>query len=288
MNQTSLVAWWRGARPPTLAIGAMPVLVGTAAAGVARPWRTLGALVVALGLQAGVNYLNDYEDGVRGIDNPERLGPARMVASGLASARAVRTAGLGSISIAAAAGLLLASAAGFWLAGLGAACILAALAYSGGPRPYSSAGLGELSVFVFFGLVATCATTYVQAGHVPARAWWAACSLGALAVAALVANNLRDISTDQAAGKRTLAVRIGEKKTRTFYQAALIAGVAIPAIGVAMGALPSGALLTLAGSVLAVRCIRGAQDREPIPLLKQTAAVHAVTGMGLALGLWTG
>jgi 1,4-dihydroxy-2-naphthoate polyprenyltransferase len=287
-----LALWWRGARPRTLGASVVPVLVGTAAArtaGAVSPWRFLGALVVALGLQAGVNYLNDYEDGKRGIDTAARAGPVRLVASGLASARAVAIAGMVAIAVAGAAGFLLARVAGWWLLGVGVACVAGAVLYSGGPRPYASAGLGEASVFVFFGLVATWGSTYVQAGRVTGRAWWAAPAVGLVAVAILLVNNLRDIPTDVAAGKRTLAVRMGESRTRVLYRAAMVCGLATPVAGVLSGVLPVTALLALAAVPLALRPLRAAGNasgRELVPVLLQTAAVHLVFGLGLAVGLW--
>jgi 1,4-dihydroxy-2-naphthoate octaprenyltransferase len=281
--------WWKGARPRTLGASVVPVVVGTAAAGSATARRTLGALVVGLGLQIGVNYLNDYEDGVRGVDTRKRAGPVRLVASGLASPRSVAIAGLVAIGLAAVAGLLLAWAAGWWLLGLGGACILGAVGYSGGPRPYGAVGLGELSVFAFFGLAATAGMAYVQAGRVSAEAWWSAVAVGLLAVGILVANNLRDIPTDVAAGKRTLAVKLGEERTRAVYRVVVVGALAVPVLGVLVGALPVAALLVLVAAPLAVQPLRVVGDaRGPalVPVLLRTAAVHAAAGLGLAIGLW--
>ncbi len=281
--------WWRGARPRTLGASVVPVIVGTAAADRTSAWRTLGALVVGVGLQIGVNYLNDYEDGVRGVDTAKRAGPVRLVASGLASPKRVATAGLVAIGMAAVAGLLLAWAAGWWLLGLGGACILGAVGYSGGPRPYGAVGLGELSVFAFFGLAATAGTAYVQAGRVSAEAWWSATCVGLLAVAILVANNLRDIPTDATAGKRTLAVRLGETHTRALYRVVVVGALAVPVIGVLAGALPAATLLALAAAPLALhplRVVGSARGRALVPVLLRTAAMHAVAGLGLVIGLW--
>jgi 1,4-dihydroxy-2-naphthoate octaprenyltransferase len=289
-----LVVWWRGARPRTLGASVVPVLVGTAAAraaGAVSPWRFVGALVVALGLQVGVNYLNDYEDGKRGVDTAQRAGPVRLVASGLASPGAVAAAGLIAIAIAGVAGVLLARVAGWWLLGVGAACIAGAVLYSGGPRPYASKGLGEVSVFVFFGLAATWGSSYVQAGRVTARSWWAGPAVGLLAVAILLVNNLRDIPTDAAAGKRTLAVRMGEVRTRFMYRAAVIGGLIVAIAGVVFRALPVTALLVFAGVPLALhplRAVGSARGRDLVPVLVQTAALQLVCGLGLAVGLWTG
>ena len=185
----------------------VPVLVGVAAAGHVIAWRLIAALLVAAGLQIGVNFANDYFDGVRGVDTAERIGPPRLVASGAASPRAVLTASLLSLGLAGACGLALALATTPVLVlVVGALALVAALLYSGGPRPYAGMGLGELMVFLFFGLMATCGSAYVMVETVPAAAWWSGVVMGLLAVAVLVANNLRDIPTDEAGGKRTLAV----------------------------------------------------------------------------------
>ena len=178
-------------------------------------WRLAAALVVAAGLQIGVNLANDYFDGVRGVDTHERMGPPRLVASGAASPRAVLTAALISLGLAAVCGLALALATTpALILVVGALALVAALLYSGGPRPYAGLGLGELMVFLFFGLMATCGSAYVMVETVPAAAWWGGVVMGLLAVAVLVANNLRDIPTDEASGKRTLAVRLGDRRTQ--------------------------------------------------------------------------
>ena len=267
---SALKLWVLGARPRTLGVGVTPVVVGTAAAEHATALRTLGCLLVALGLQVGVNYANDYSDGKRGVDTAARVGPVRLTASGLKSPRAVAAAAAVSFAVAGVSGLLIARAAGWWLLGLGAIAILAAVLYSGGPKPYASAGLGELSVFIFFGLVATVGTAYVQAGDVRAQAWWAAVSMGLLAVAVLVANNLRDIPTDTAVGKRTLAVRIGDQATLA-------------------GQMPVGALLALAAIPLAagpLRTVGYARGPELVPVLLGTVLMLVQFGVFLAIGLW--
>ncbi|MEX1178731.1 MAG: 1,4-dihydroxy-2-naphthoate polyprenyltransferase [Nitriliruptor sp.] len=209
------------ARPRTLPAAVAPVLVGTAAAEAAPgdldPIRALLALVVALALQVAVNYANDYFDGVKGVDTEARVGPRRAVAAGLVSPSGMKRAIVLALLVAAFAGLGLAALVGWELLLVGAAAVLATLGYSGGSRPYASAGLGEVFVFVFFGVVATVGSQYVQDGHVGLVAVLASLAMGALATALLVVNNLRDIPTDAEVGKRTLAVRLGDAGTRTLY-----------------------------------------------------------------------
>jgi 1,4-dihydroxy-2-naphthoate polyprenyltransferase len=290
-----LGVWVRGARPRTLGAGVTPVVVGTAAAGVFVPWRFVAALLVALGLQVGVNFANDFHDGVRGVDTPDRLGPPRLTSSGLAPARTVLLAALLSILVAGVAGLALAAATTWWLVPIGALAMLALWLYSGGPRPYADLGLGEVMVFVFFGLMATAGSAFVQAENVPAAAWWAAVPVGLLAVAILVANNLRDIPTDAVAGKRTLAVRLGERRTRRFYRlcvsgafAGVVAGVVVDAIDGGSG-LPAWSLLVfgaVVGAIELMRTIGHASGRALIGVLVGTARLQIVFGVLLALGLW--
>jgi 1,4-dihydroxy-2-naphthoate polyprenyltransferase len=281
--------WWRGARPRTLGAATVPVAVGAAAAAPhLSAWRTAAAAVVALGLQVGVNYANDCCDGVRGVDTGARTGPIRLVASGLASPRAVAAAAAAAIGIAAVAGVALAVAVGPALLAVGTVAILAALLYSGGPRPYAAAGLGEAAVFVFFGPVATVGTALVEAGSIPAAAWWASLPCGLLAVDLLVVNNLRDIPTDAAAGRRTLAVRLGDRATRRLYVAVLVAAAAAVVAGVAARGLPVTALLALAALPLArspLMLVARARGRELVAALLGTARLHLVTGVLLAAGL---
>lgn len=264
--------WVEAARPRTLSAGVVPVLVGTAASPriAAAPdlrtaltsalsWpRFLLAMVVALALQVGVNYANDYFDGVRGIDTTERIGPRRVVAAGLVAPRAMRLATGICLGVAGLAGLALAALVGWELLLVGLAALLATLAYSGGPRPYGSEGLGEVAVFVFFGLVATVGSAYVQAEQVTALAVLASVPVGLLAVALLVVNNLRDVPTDAATGKHTLAVRLGITRTRRLYVAlvglslASLAPLALVA-GSAWLAAPLVAAVPLAQAVRLVR-----------------------------------
>jgi 1,4-dihydroxy-2-naphthoate octaprenyltransferase len=284
--------WVHGARPRTLGASVTPVVVGTAAAGHAELWRFVAALLVGLGMQVGVNYANDYHDGVRGIDTAQRLGPPRLTSSGMASPRAVLLAALGCIAVAGVAGLALAAATTWWLVPLGAVAMLALWLYSGGPRPYAELGLGEVMVFLFFGVMATAGTAYVQAETVSSAAWWSSASMGFLAVAILVANNLRDIPTDAAAGKRTLAVRLGDRRTRTLYQRCVVMAFAVVALGVAGGeenGLPAGALLSFGALVAAIRPLRDvrqAQGRELIRVLVATGVLQVIFGLLLAVGLW--
>jgi 1,4-dihydroxy-2-naphthoate octaprenyltransferase len=281
--------WVAGARPRTLPASAVPVVVGTAAAhagGHVIWWRAVVALVVSLALQIGTNYANDYSDGVRGTDDA-RVGPVRLVASGLRPAGAVKRAALLSFAIAGAAGLALAAAAGWWLLAVGGASIAAGWFYTGGPRPYGYAGFGELFVFVFFGLVATAGTAYVQLEHFTAVAWLAAVPVGFLAVALLVVNNLRDIPGDTVSGKRTLAVRVGAPATRRLYVACL----AVPFVmAVAISPLRVGSLVALLAAPLAIGPIRrvlgGAGGRDLIPVLGETGRAQLAYGLLLAVGLW--
>ena len=267
----------------------VPVAVGTAAAdGSIIWWRAGAALAVSLLLQLGVNYANDYSDGIKGTDD-DRVGPMRLVASGAASASAVRNAALLSFLLAAVTGLTLAVAVSWWLVVVGAAAILAAWTYTGGPRPYGYLGFGELFVFVFFGLVATAGTTFVQDESVSAIGVGAAVPVGLLAVALLITNNLRDRPKDEAAGKKTLAVRMGDRPTRVLY-AVVLAGVFLCLPYLAIVRL--GALIALVAVPLAVPPIRsvlgGAAGPALIPVLGATGRLQLVTGLLLTIGLAIG
>jgi 1,4-dihydroxy-2-naphthoate polyprenyltransferase len=282
--------WVRGARPRTLVAAVCPVLVGTAVAaaeGPLHPWRAAAALVVALALQVGVNYANDYSDGVRGVDTPARLGPTRLVASGLAAPAEVRRAAAVAFAVAAVAGSALAVAVDLRLLLVGAAAIAAAVLYTGGPRPYGYAGLGELAVLLFFGVVATCGSAYVQLGRVPAGALAASVPVGLGAVALLLANNVRDLDGDRAAGKRTLAVRLGPDRARDLF-AAVVGGIFVAAALLGLARPP--VLVTLAALPLAVRPVRLVRRRSDGPglvaALAGTARLQLAVGLLLAAGLW--
>jgi len=285
---TSAADWIAGARPRTLPAAIVPVGVGTAAAdldGAPIWWRAAAALVVSLAIQVGVNYANDYSDGVRGTDD-RRVGPMRLVGSGAASPGAVKGAALMAFGLAAAVGVGLAAAAGWWLIALGAASILAAWFYTGGPKPYGYLGLGELFVFAFFGVVATGGTTYVQDERVTTLALAASVPVGLMAVALLITNNLRDLPKDAEAGKRTLAVRMGDRPTRLLYTAVLTAVfLFLPYLAI----LRPWALLGLLGIPLAVgpvrTVLRGAAGPDLIPVLGATGRVQLVVGLLLTVGL---
>jgi 1,4-dihydroxy-2-naphthoate octaprenyltransferase len=336
---TDLKTWVAGARPRTLPAAVVPVLVGTACAagfwvdgsgnmyGPAASalaeagggpkglsvWRFAAALVVALALQIGTNYANDYSDGKRGTDDPgQRVGPPRLVGWGLAPAAHVKAAAMISFAVAALAGLALAAAVSWWLLAVGALSIAAGWLYTGGPRPYGYAGLGEVFVFVFFGIVATAGSAFVQTGHLsgyhvdPGRVlandiisrWqqlypWvtlaAAVAVGCLATALLVINNLRDIPSDTEAGKRTLAVKIGDRRTRALYVVLVVLPFVIVPVTAGLGRRPWAAAALFAvvlanQPVLAV--LQGARGRDLVAVLGQTGRLQLVFGVLLAGGLF--
>lgn len=287
--------WLQGARPRTLPAAVAPVLAGTGVAAYDDElvwWKALLALVVSLALQVAVNYANDYSDGIRGTDD-ERVGPLRLVGSGLARPGAVKRAAFLAFGVAGAAGLVLAATTAWWLVAVGLLCVVAAWYYTGGSKPYGYLGLGEVMVFVFFGLVAVVGTTYVQTEEWGDSGWTAlvaGAGVGALACAILVANNLRDIPTDTVAGKITLAVRLGDRRTRVFY-AQLVALALAALVGVAVLSTPS-ALLGLPFLALAAPATRtvlaGAAGPGLIPVLQQTGLAELVWALGCAVGLVAG
>ncbi len=281
--------WLAGARPRTLPAAVSPVLAGTGVAAyvdAAVWWKAALALVVAVALQVGVNYANDYSDGIRGTD-ADRVGPLRLVGSGVASPGSVKAAAFGAFAVAMVAGLVLAATTTWWLVLVGAVAILAAWFYTGGSTPYGYRALGEVMVFVFFGLVAVLGTTYVQIEELPASAWCAAVGVGALACAILVANNLRDIPTDRVSGKRTLAVVLGDKRTRALY--ALLVAVAVVALALLALSTSPLALLGLVFLLPAVPATRlvltGAGGRDLIPVLQRTGIAELLYALGLFAGL---
>ncbi len=280
--------WIEGARPRTLPAAIAPVLAGTGVAvheDGAVWWKAGLAMLVALALQVGVNYANDYSDGIRGTDE-DRVGPLRRVGSRVASPGAVKAAAFASFGVAAAVGLVLAATTAWWLVAVGAVCVLAAWFYTGGSRPYGYSGLGEVMVFVFFGLVAVVGTTYVQTETWSLDALYVAVAIGALASAILVANNLRDIPTDAEVGKRTLAVVLGDKRTRFFYATLLDVPVVLTVV-LAFTTTPWVLLSLVAyvtGSRAAKLVLEGAQGRDLVPVLQLTGVTELLYGAWLLAG----
>ena len=301
--------WIIGARPRTLPAAVVPVALGAACAldvprglgwwsgddvgvpadGIGPVWWRVGlALIVSLALQVGVNYANDYSDGVRGTDDV-RVGPARLVASGLASAASVKKAAFAAFGVAAIAGLAVALTTSLWLLVVGVAAIAAGWFYTGGSRPYGYMGLGEVFVFVFFGLVATVGTTYAATETITRLSIVMGAAAGALACALLVINNLRDIPTDRDVGKRTLAVRLGDHRTRWFYVCLLGLAFVLAVVAAFDRSWVLIALLSLPlAAVPSKRVLAGAVGMDLIPVLGETGRLQLVFGalatVGLALG----
>jgi len=281
--------WLEGARPRTLPAAVSPVLAGTGVAAFvdhAVWWKALLALLVALALQVGVNYANDYSDGIRGTD-ADRVGPLRLVGSGVASPQQVKTAAFTSFGVAMVLGLVLAVTSAWWLLLVGALCVVAAWFYTGGSQPYGYHALGEVMVFVFFGLVAVLGTTYVQTGTAPLAAWFAAVGVGSLACAILVANNVRDIPTDREVGKRTLAVVLGDTQSRYLY--ALLVWVALATLlGLTLatsGLALLGLLFLLPAGPATRRVLTGTTGRGLVPVLQQTGLAELLYALGIFVGL---
>jgi 1,4-dihydroxy-2-naphthoate octaprenyltransferase len=313
--------WVAGARPRTLPAAIVPVLVGSACAaslglGADRPdgwlafagegaaealstlgspskglivWRLIAAMVVALAIQVGTNYANDYSDGVRGTDSEERVGPVRLVGSGLATPSSVKKAAFASFGVAALAGLALAAAVGWWLVLVGLVCFAAGWFYTGGPRPYGYAGLGEVFVFVFFGIVATVGSSFVQIERFTWLALGASIPVGCFATAMLVVNNLRDIPSDTAAGKRTLAVKLGDQRTRYLYLTLMVIPFVVVPFVAGLGGRPLAAA-SLFAILLAQRplldVLQGAKGPDLIPVLGATGRVQLVFGVLFTAGLF--
>jgi 1,4-dihydroxy-2-naphthoate polyprenyltransferase len=288
---TTARLWYQGARPKTLGAAISPVLVGTAAGSLDGPidWPRAGAAaVVALALQVGVNFANDYSDGVRGTD-AQRRGPVRLTATGLATPRSVRNAAFVAFAVAAVVGAALSLVVNPWLLLVGIAAIGAAVTYTGGPKPYGYIGLGEVMVLVFFGFVATVGSAYVQHATLPGVAWVAAIAAGLPACGILVANNVRDVDSDRVSGKRTLAVRLGPERARGLY-VVCIAGAIVAAV--ACGAFVPTALLAVLALPLAVAPVRAMLTRHDPPglitALIGTVRFQLVLSVLLAIGLWAG
>jgi len=280
---TTREQWIAGARPKTLPAVISPVIVGTAFAGYnANALNFFLALIVGLGLQIGVNYANDYSDGIRGTDS-ERIGPMRLVGSGAATADAVKRAALISIGVAALAGTLLAARTSLALIAIGAISIVAAWTYTGGPKPYGYFALGEVSVFIFFGLVATLGTYFVHTESISLEVSLAAIAMGFLSCSILVLNNLRDIDKDKVAGKKTLAVKIGDSATRRFLQALLISPLFI-----ALLLLPNSfynliVILAIPQVIFVVKRVRaGALGSDLIELLERTGRIQIIYALAIS------
>ena len=288
--QQSIRLWIKGARPRTLPAAVAPVLVGVACASiessVEHVWfNGFLALVVSLALQVAVNFANDYSDGIRGTDI-DRVGPMRLVGSGAKKPKEVKQAAFAAFGVAAVFGLILAVATSWWLIAVGLACIAAGWFYTGGSKPYGYYGFGELFVFIFFGLVATTGTTFVVIQRITYTSFVASIAVGCLACALLVINNLRDIPGDTLAGKKTLAVRLGDKQTRQMYYSLLVvSGLAIVLLAVS---LPS-ALLGLVGLIAASsgirKVLRGAIGKDLIDVLGATGRTQILTAVALSVGL---
>ena len=280
--------WIAGSRPRTLPNSIVPVAVGTGIAigyGHGVWWKAVLALFVALMLQIGVNYSNDYSDGIRGTDE-NRVGPLRLVGSGIAAPKAVLTAAIGCFAAAAVAGLVLALTTTLWLIVVGLAAIAAAWFYTGGSHPYGYRALGEISVFAFFGLVSVVGTAYVQLQHLPWAVWVVSVPVGLLSCSMLVVNNLRDIPTDAVSGKRTLAVLLGDQRTRAMYTGCIVlAFLCVPLVAIAR---PWAMLALLAApwAIAPVRpVLRGATGPHLIPTLGGTGRLQIIFGVLLTVGL---
>ncbi len=280
--------WWHAARPATLAASVSPVLLGCAVAAHEGGFRALpavGALAVGVAMQVGVNYANDYSDFVRGADTPARIGPLRAAASGLVAPGQVRKAAIAAFGLAAVIGLALSLATDWRLLLVGALAVAAGWLYTGGPRPYGYLGLGELFVFVFFGLVATAGTVYVQELRLSRLAWLGAVAMGLWATAILAANNLRDVETDARAGKRTLAVRLGRPRTRAMLAGLLLGAALCPPLAWLAGLQSAWALVASVPALVAAALLPPAAETAGPPLV---AVLKLIAGLQLgAAVLWS-
>ncbi|MFM2181229.1 MAG: 1,4-dihydroxy-2-naphthoate octaprenyltransferase [Actinomycetota bacterium] len=291
---TSVAQWVSGARPRTLSAAVVPVAIGACVASrsvdvdVTFASRTVAALLVSLALQIAVNFANDYSDGIRGTD-ATRSGPMRLVGSGVASAAAVKNAAFLSFGVAAVAGLFLASQTTWWLIAVGLASIVAAWTYTGGPRPYGYAGLGEVFVFVFFGLLATAGSFYVTTEDVSLLAVVSGAVSGFLSVALLVVNNIRDIENDRLSGKMTLAVRLGNSRSRTLYLGCYVAAGAMILLAAREVPLALLGLVGLLAALPAVSTVRAASSpRDLVSALGMTSRVQLVVGLLYSTGILLG
>ena len=287
----SFAQWVEGARPRTLPNAIAPVIAGTGAAAWLHGacwWKALLALVVAVAMIIGVNYANDYSDGIRGTDDV-RAGPLRLVGSKVATPRSVLTAAVISLGIAAVAGLTLAWFSAPWLILVGAVCLAGAWLYTGGSKPYGYLGLGEVAVFVFFGLVAVLGTQYTQALRIDWVGAAMAVAMGCMSSAVLVANNLRDIPTDKESGKITLAVRLGDPRTRLMYQALLLVALALTMVLMLATPWAAVGLVALPLAVRAAGPVRkGLGGKDLIPVLRDTGLTMLVWSIAVAAALFFG
>jgi 1,4-dihydroxy-2-naphthoate octaprenyltransferase len=288
-NHSAPVSWISGARLRTLPLAIAPVVIGASAASVVDKFSwllTALCLVVTLCLQIGVNYANDYSDGVRGTD-AHRVGPGRLTGSGSAKPRTVLTVALSFFAVAILAGLAITVITQiWWLPAAGLACVAAAWFYTGGKRPYGYMGLGELSVFVFFGLVATAGTMFVQAGTVSDEAWLGSAGIGFIACAVLVINNARDIETDRLSGKRTLATRMGRRGSVVFYIALMVLAMAVA--GVIALFFSNAWLVQFAWLIVAPACVIAAASKSPaedILVLRLSTVTGLLYGLGLGAAI---
>lgn len=284
-----IALWIAGSRPRTLPAAIVPVAVGGACAVAADSpvwWRLALAAIVSMALQVGVNYANDYSDGIRGTD-ADRVGPLRLVGSGLVPPRAVKRAAFLAFGIAGIAGLILALTTTLWLLAVGVAAIAAAWTYTGGPRPYGYAGFGELFVFVFFGVVATVGSEFVVSEQITVTSLLASVAVGSFACALLVINNLRDIPGDTLSGKNTLAVRLGDMKTRKLFAAlVVVASAAILATSFTAGALALFGLVGVVATRPAIDAVaRGARGKDLIIVLGAVGKAQMILAVTYSVGL---